>query len=114
MPRFPARARLRKPAEFKFVLSGGRRVQESPLTAAIKPNEGEGVRLGFAVSGRAVPRAVDRNRIKRQGRETFRHAQLPKLDIVILARPGAATVPAADLRAAYGRLWKKICAACPP
>lgn len=108
---FPPRARLRKPGEFKFVLTGGRRLQEPPLTAAIKPNDGQHPRLGFAVSARSVPRAVDRNRIKRQARESFRlnQALLPALDIVILARPGAGKTPVRELRAALDRLWKKLC-----
>lgn len=108
---FTAQARLRKPAEFKFVLSSGRRVQEPPLTAAIKPNTAQDARLGFAISARAVPRAVDRNRIKRQARESFRlrRALLPPLDVVILARPGAGKTAAPEVRAALERLWKKLC-----
>ncbi|MBI3171448.1 MAG: ribonuclease P protein component [Hydrocarboniphaga effusa] len=108
---FPPQARLRKPGEFKFVLSGGRRLQEPPLTAVSKSNEVQRPRLGFAVSARSVPRAVDRNRIKRQARESFclRRAQLPALDIVILARTGAGKTPARELRAVLDRLWKKLC-----
>lgn len=108
---FPPAARLRKPGEFKFVLTGGRRLQEPPLTAAIKPNDARSPRLGFAVSARSVPRAVDRNRIKRQARESFRRSRalLPALDIVILARPGAGKTKARELRAALDRLWNKLC-----
>jgi ribonuclease P protein component len=112
---FPPLARLRKPGEFKFVLSGGRRLQEPPLTAAIKPNHEQRPRLGFALSARAVPRAVDRNRIKRQARESFRLSQvlLPPLDIVILARAGAGKAPAPELRAVLDRLWSKLCDSSP-
>lgn len=108
---FPPPARLRTPGEFKFVLSGGRRLHESLLTAASKANDQQGARLGFAVSARAVPRAVDRNRIKRQARESFRlgRARIPPLDIVILARAGAGKISAPELRAVLERLWKKLC-----
>lgn len=83
--------------------------------AAIKLNDTCGPRLGFAVSARSVPRAVDRNHIKRQARESFRQrrAQLPLVDIVILARPGAGKTPARELRAVLDRLWKKLCDSSP-
>lgn len=97
------------------MLSGGRRLHEPPLTAVIKPNEAQKPRLGFAVSARSAPRAVDRNRIKRQARESFRLVQalLPALDIVILARPGAGKIATPEVRAALDRLWKKLCDSLP-
>jgi len=49
-------------------------------------------RLGLAVSRKVSRSAVQRNRIKRLVRESFRkHSpDLPALDIVVMARPGAA------------------------
>ena len=48
-------------------------------------NEGSGARLGLIVGKRQLKRAVDRNRVKRVLRETFRghRARLPTLDIVV-------------------------------
>lgn len=93
-----------------MVLAGGRRLQEKWLTAAMRSNELSHARIGFAISVRAVPAATDRNRIKRQARESFRlhRAQLPALDIVMLARSGAGTVASGELRAALERLWQKM------
>ncbi|HUR42092.1 MAG TPA: ribonuclease P protein component [Verrucomicrobiae bacterium] len=110
---FPPSARLRKPREFQAVLSGGRRTSEQWLTAASRANTLEHARLGLAISARAVPRAVDRNRIKRQTRETFRlrRERLPALDIVLLARTGAGGADAAQLRTVLTRLWDKLGAA---
>jgi ribonuclease P protein component len=107
---FPPHARLRSPREFEQVLAAGTRVSETPLTAAIRPNAMQHARLGLAISARAVPTAVARNRIKRQARETFRAArpQLPAVDVVLLARPGAGALAAAELRATLGRLWQRI------
>lgn len=107
---FPPAARLRSPREFEVVLAGGRRLQEKWLTAAMRSNELSHARIGFAISARAVPAATDRNRIKRQARESFRlhRAQLPPLDIVMLARSGAGTVASGELRAALERLWQKM------
>jgi ribonuclease P protein component len=49
------------------------------------PNDAEGARLGLIVGKRQLKRAVDRNRVKRALRETFRlkRALLPGFDIVV-------------------------------
>ena len=69
-----------------------------------------GPRLGLAISARAVPRAVSRNRIKRLARETFRarRGALPAADIVLQARSGAAAADSVELRATLERLWRRI------
>lgn len=107
---FPPAARLRHPREFESVLAGGKRLQERWLTAAMRPNTQDQARLGLAISARAVPDAVDRNRIKRQARDTFRRhrAGLPPLDVVILARPGAGAAARPELRAAFERIWQRM------
>ena len=92
------------------MLKGGRRVQEKFLTAALRPNDLPRARLGLAISARAVPAATDRNRIKRLTRESFRlhRAQLPPMDIVMLARSGAGGADRGELRAALERLWQRL------
>lgn len=92
------------------MLAGGRRLNEKWLTAASRANTLDHARLGLAISARAVPRSLDRNRIKRQARESFRacRAQLPALDIVMMARTGAGAIPRADLRGALDRIWQKL------
>lgn len=47
-------------------------------------------RLGLVVSKKHVSAAVHRNRLKRLGREVFRlrRAELPAIDLVMIARPG--------------------------
>ena len=110
---FPASARLRSPREFEAVLAGGRRLNERWLTAASRAGVTDHARLGLAISARAVPRATDRNRLKRQARESFRahRAGLPALDIVMLARAGAGAAPRTDVGAALERIWQKLSAA---
>lgn len=109
---FPASARLRSPREFEAVLAGGRRLNEKWLTAASRANALEQARLGLAISARAVPRATDRNRLKRQARESFRahRAGLPALDVVMLARSGAGSAARAEVGAALERIWQKLSA----
>lgn len=107
---FPPHARLRSPRDFERVFAARARVSDTLLTAAIRPNELPQARLGLAVSARAVPTAVARNRLKRLARESFRHARatLPPLDVVLLARPGAGALPRAEQRAALERLWQRL------
>jgi len=68
-------------------------------------------RLGIVVGKRAVRRAVDRNRLKRAIRESFRHEQhrLPSLDIVVQAMPGTdGKNNSAELGNVLGQLWEGL------
>ena len=115
MARFPRRARLLKPGEFQAALQRGKRHNDRWLTAACVVNDLGHPRLGLAIAKKSVPLATQRNRIKRKIRETFRlqQLQLPAVDLVILARPGCAGIPAAELDRSLERLWKRIAASSP-
>ena len=67
-------------------------------------------RLGLAVSRKVSLLAVRRNRIKRYLRESFRvnKARLRGYDIVIIARPAAATARHDKLESSIQRHWQKI------
>lgn len=71
-------------------------------------------RLGLAVSKKVSLRAVDRNRIKRQVRESFRLHQenLAGLDVVVMANPGAKQSPAPALRDSLNQHWERIARQC--
>ena len=71
-------------------------------------------RLGITVSKRVSKKAVQRNRIKRQIRESFRMRQnnLGKLDIVVIAKTGAAQASNAELRAELDGLWGRLAQKC--
>lgn len=111
MARFAPRVRVRKPDEFKGAFEQGRRYNESLLTAVVSPNASGHARVGLAITKKAVPLAVTRNRIKRHIRESFRKAQhtLPAVDIVVLSRHATAKGSAPELRDTLTRLWKRIC-----
>jgi ribonuclease P protein component len=114
MARFPRRARLLKPDEFKNVFGKGFRTSERWLSAIATPNAIGEARLGLAVAKKTVPDAVDRNRIKRQIRESFRQhrQQLPPVDIVLLTRAGCHQATVLQRRQILERLWTRIAASC--
>ena len=80
------------------------------FSVTAQPNELERARLGMAVAVRAMGGAVERNRIRRLIRESFRlhQALVPALDIVIGVRENARGAVAADLRASLERLWDRL------
>jgi ribonuclease P protein component len=107
---FPPARRLRTPGDFKRVYAAGRRLGHDFFSVTAQPNELERARLGMAVAVRAMGGAVERNRIRRLIRESFRlhQAQVPALDIVIGVRPTARAAAAPELRASLERLWERL------
>jgi ribonuclease P protein component len=71
-------------------------------------------RLGLAVGIKAAGNAAQRNRLKRLARESFRHRQqdLPSVDVVVNARPGAARSDNAAIRASLAAHWDRIVRRC--
>ena len=110
MARFPRRARLLNPDDFKATFEAGKREQQPLFTAVVAQGHGEQARLGLAVAKKAVADAHDRNRIKRHIRESFRLNQhrLPSVDLVILPRTVAAKATADELRLQLDKLWARV------
>lgn len=86
---FPEDVRLLKPAEFSRVFKQPIRSSDRLFTILAVYNELESARLGLAISKKHAKRAVDRNRIKRLVRESFRLTRhnLPAIDLVVMAKP---------------------------
>ncbi|WP_367115654.1 ribonuclease P protein component [Thiohalocapsa sp.] len=71
-------------------------------------------RLGLAVSRKALPRAVDRNRVKRIVRETFRQMHFcGGLDVVVVGRAGLRDADNAAVRRSisdhFAALRRRLC-----
>jgi ribonuclease P protein component len=67
-------------------------------------------RLGLVIGKKNVKLAVERNRLKRVIRESFRHHQqtLVGLDIVVIARKGLGELENPELHQQFGKLWKRL------
>jgi ribonuclease P protein component len=105
---------LRRPAEFKLVYAQGRKFGNEYFSVAVYANQIAHPRLGLSIAARTIGNAVQRNRVKRAVRESFRlrQASLPAADIVIGARVGAKDAPSAQLRLGLQQLWDKIGSVC--
>ncbi len=108
--RFRKDSRLLKPGLFRRVFERPVKVHGPGFTLLARDNGLDRARLGIAVGKKAVKRAVDRNRIRRVVRESFRHhkKRLSSLDIVFLARKGIQTDPKAALGNQLDLAWKRL------
>ncbi len=106
----PRDARLRRPADFAALRINSGRAGGRCFHLRYRANELGHARLGLAISKRVSKRAVERNRIKRLLRESFRRVrhQLPAVDLMVMAREQASGVPGAELLAEIGGLWSKL------
>lgn len=67
-------------------------------------------RLGLALSKKIIPKAHQRNRLKRLLRESFRTHALPAVDIIFLARQGVAEVENNVITTRLDLAWNKLIA----
>lgn len=75
-----------------------------------RSNQKANCRLGMLIGKRAVSTAVERNRIKRTIRESFRHSQhkLKGFDVIVIARQQCDTLSNSKLREGIENLWAKL------
>jgi ribonuclease P protein component len=110
---------LRRRADYLAVQEGGRRhagkyflllARARPAPAAASPGAARAARLGITVS-RKVGGAVERNRVKRWVRESYRRLRFlapPGLDLVVIARPGAPGIGLPATRAELEALLRRL------
>jgi ribonuclease P protein component len=111
---FPRSSRLTQSVQFERVFAEPKRVSNKGFTLLARKNDIGFARLGLAISKKCAARAVQRNRIKRQARETFRmkSGDLADLDIIVLCRPPAATMSRTELSSALDQLWNRLIQQC--
>ena len=112
----PRQRRLRRSVEFKRLYAQGRRLSQERFTAVVHANELGAARLGLSVAARILRRAVQRNRVRRLIRESFRHHQrsLPAVDIVVGLRAPFGELDSSQMRRSLEKLWRKISQPCAP
>jgi ribonuclease P protein component len=117
MPRrltLPARLRLRRKKDFDAAYARGRRLGDGFFGMTAMANASGAPRLGLAVAVRVAGGAVERNRLRRVIKESFRlhQAELPAVDLVVSARTGARGAAGNELHGSLAALWKKVADAC--
>ena len=102
--------RLLDSQDFGRVFAAGQRSADKYLTILYVPTDRGVSRIGFAVAKKQLPRAVDRNRVRRLARESFRKNQdsLGSLDIVIMARSQASRATNLTLYQSLDRHWARL------
>lgn len=85
---FRRNSRLTTASDFQSVFNANLRIGNSFMTLLVSKHNSKQSRLGFAIAKKQVKKAVDRNRLKRIFRDSFRHHQavLPNKDFVIMVK----------------------------
>ena len=96
-------------AAFGRVFKQAERSRDNLFTVLYTDNDERAPRLGLAISKKNCRLAVERNRLKRIVRESFRQHQatLPGIDIVVLNQAGTHKANNKQLFASLGRHWQR-------
>jgi ribonuclease P protein component len=107
---FPRENKLLKPAQYRAVFSHPVKTTDNCFTVLCRPSDRSTPRLGLAVAKKNSRLAVDRNRIKRVVRESFRNNKesLGGIDYVVLSRTGANSASNRELFASLQRHWGRL------
>ncbi len=108
---FGREKRLLTPRQFKAVFdSPSGKLPGRNVLLLVRENDLPHPRIGLVIGKKSVKLSVERNRIKRQLRETFRHHQmdLAGWDIVVIARKGLADLDNPELAKQFAKLWRRL------
>jgi ribonuclease P protein component len=100
--------RLLKASDYTYVFADARRSADPFFTVLARPGQARLARLGLTIAKRVAKRAVDRNRLKRLARESFRHLDLTAMDIIVMARPAAMQSNRQHLRQSLDRHFRRL------
>ena len=112
---FNRESRLLTPGHFQSVFKKPIRFGSSHFTILITPSNlpndsSKSNRLGLAIAKKRVKLAVQRNRIKRIIRESFRLNQhnLPPIDMVVMVKSGIDKLDNQEINQQLIKIWRKI------
>ena len=109
--RYPSNHRLHKPIEFDAVFKNRQyRLHCEEFLVLAMDNDKSGSRIGMVIGKKTTSLAVDRNRIKRRIRESFRTGfpQCLCVDIVIVARSQVNKAKGSKLTEILHVLWYNL------
>lgn len=108
---FSRHKRLLIPRQFKAVFdSPGGKIPGKNVLLLARENGLNHPRLGLVIGKKSVKLSVERNRLKRLIRESFRQHQslLGGWDIVVVARKGFAEAENVEITRQFGKFWKRL------
>ncbi len=107
---FSRKLRIRAESDFKESYRLAKRWKSRNITFFTRMTDRGCPRLGISISRRQIKLAVDRNRVKRLIRESFRlrQSELNSLDIVAVAYKGADLATNEQLYHQLNELWVKL------
>lgn len=112
--RLQRRKRLLTARDFKRVFQDPQRSSGPALTVLARPSGQPVARLGLAIARKQIRRAVDRNRVKRLIRESFRRNQvlLNGLDVVVIGRRPLLEKNSRGVFACLDKHWRQVSERC--
>jgi len=107
---FDENLRIKTKGEFDYVFERPCRATNRCFTALARPNQHPYPRLGLVISKKCAKSAVQRNRLKRLIRESFRHVQenLSGLDIVVIGKQAAVFKTNQEIFTLLNRQWMEL------
>jgi ribonuclease P protein component len=107
--RFTRARRLVSKHDFKLVFDKSHKISRQHLQILYRINTLPHARLGVIVAKQILPLSVDRNRIRRIIRESFRQhqADLGSVDVVVRLKPAGREVDNKTLRNEIDGVWAK-------
>jgi ribonuclease P protein component len=106
---FNRESRLLTPDHFQKVFNKAVRFNSQHITLLLSANDNKS-RIGFAIAKKRIKLAVQRNRIKRIVRNSYRlnQHQLPNVDMIIMAKTGIEKLENKTIQHQIEGLWQKI------
>lgn len=108
MKKFNKSKRLLKKIDYDLVFSQSKKLTTPEFIVLYCNNNIGHARLGLAIAKKSVPKAHDRNRLKRLLRESFRTKALDPIDIVVLAKRGVEKIQNSTILLNLNKVWDKL------
>lgn len=109
---FSRQRRLLTAGDYRRVFEKAQfKVSDQHLLILARPGQSPQSRLGLVIAKKHLKRAVDRNRVKRVLRESFRTLEPPlepAMDIVVLARKGLGEIEKPALQRIFNKQWRRL------